>query len=72
MITTCFPSLLQSFFTDHLLRQRQASPHTVAGYRDSFHLLLKFAQERLYLFTARDRRIGTVVRCGSTGRDRCL
>jgi site-specific recombinase XerD len=48
MITTCFPSLLQSFFTDHLLRQRQASPHTVAGYRDSFRLLLKFAQERLY------------------------
>lgn len=47
MITTRFPSLLQSFFTDHLLRQRQASPHTVAGYRDSFRLLLKFAQERL-------------------------
>ena len=31
-----------------MLRQRQASPHTVAGYRDSFRLLLKFAQERLY------------------------
>ena len=32
------PSLLQSFFTDRLLRQRQASPHTIAGYRDSFRL----------------------------------
>ena len=47
-MTASFPSLLQSFFTDRLLRQRQASPHTVAGYRDSFRLLLKFAQERLH------------------------
>jgi site-specific recombinase XerD len=41
------PSLLQSFFTDRLLRQRRASPHTIAGYRDSFRLLLHFAKERL-------------------------
>lgn len=47
-MTASFPSLLQSFFTDRLLRQRQASPHTVAGYRDSFRLLLKFAKERLH------------------------
>jgi len=47
MITTSFPSLLQSFFTDRLLRQRQASPHTIAGYRDSFRLLLQFAKKRL-------------------------
>jgi integrase/recombinase XerD len=47
VISASFPSLLQSFFTDRLLRQRQASPHTVAGYRDSFRLLLKFAKERL-------------------------
>jgi hypothetical protein len=26
-----FRSLLQRFFTDRLLQQRQASPHTVAG-----------------------------------------
>ena len=48
MISASFPSLLQAFFTDRLLRQRQASPHTVAGYRDSFRLLLRFAQERLH------------------------
>src|SRR5246127_2670263 len=48
MISASFPSLLQSFFTDRLLRQRQASPHTIAGYRDSFRLLLKFAQQRLH------------------------
>jgi site-specific recombinase XerD len=41
------PCLLQSFFTDRLLRQRRASPHTIAGYRDSFRLVLRFAKERL-------------------------
>jgi integrase/recombinase XerD len=48
MISASFPSLLQSFFTDRLLRQLQASPHTIAGYRDCFRLLLKFAKERLH------------------------
>src|SRR5438876_11692225 len=47
MISADLPSLLQSFFTDRLLRQRQASPHTVAGYRDCFRLLLHLAKERL-------------------------
>ena len=44
---TTFPGLVQAFFTDRLLRQRGASPNTVAGYRDSFRLLLRFAAERL-------------------------
>jgi site-specific recombinase XerD len=35
---------LQAFFTDRLARQRQASPHTVAAYRDTFKLLLTFAE----------------------------
>lgn len=47
MISASLQSLLQSFFTDRLLRQRQASPHTIAGYRDSFRLLLQFAKQRL-------------------------
>jgi len=38
---------LQSFFTERLLRQQQASPHTIAGYRACFRLLLHFAQDRL-------------------------
>src|SRR5437764_10480918 len=42
-----FSALVQGFFTDRLLRQRRASPHTVAGYRDTFRLLLHFAKERL-------------------------
>lgn len=39
--------LLETFFTERLLRQRRASPHTVAAYRDTFRLLLRFAQTRL-------------------------
>jgi site-specific recombinase XerD len=42
-----FPSLLQRFFTDRLLGQLGASPHTVAAYRDAFRLLLRFAAEHL-------------------------
>lgn len=41
------PALLQSFFTTRLITQRKASPHTIASYRDTFRLLLQFAQTRL-------------------------
>ena len=47
MSAASFPSLLQRFFTDRLLRQLGASPHTVAGYRDTFRLLLRFAAAHL-------------------------
>ena len=47
MSATDFPALLQSFFTDRLLRQRRASPHTVTAYRNTFRLLLRFAAARL-------------------------
>lgn len=40
-------SLVQCFFTERLIRQQRASPHTVASYRDTFRLLLRFAQDRL-------------------------
>jgi integrase/recombinase XerD len=36
---------LQAFFTDRLIRQRQASPNTIAAYRDAFKLLLAFTSE---------------------------
>ncbi len=39
-------ALLQGFFTTKLIQQRQASPHTVAAYRDTFTLLLGFAAQR--------------------------
>ena len=37
---------LQAFFTDRLIRQRQASPQTIAAYRDTLRLLLTFAASR--------------------------
>lgn len=42
-----FPAMLQSFFTTRLMTQRRASPHTIASYRDTFRLLLQFAQKRV-------------------------
>ena len=42
-----FPELLQSFFSNRLIAQRQASPHTIASYRDTFRLLLQFAHQKL-------------------------
>jgi site-specific recombinase XerD len=47
MNTPSFAGLLQGFFTQRLMQQRQASPHTIASYRDAFRLLLRFAQGRL-------------------------
>lgn len=40
--------LLENFFTQRLMSQRQASPHTISSYRDTFRLLLLFAQRRLH------------------------
>lgn len=37
---------LQTFFTERLIGQRQASPHTLAAYRDTMRLLVRFATER--------------------------
>ncbi len=45
-MTTLAP-LLEAFFLERLNRQRQASPNTIASYRDSFRLLLRFAERRL-------------------------
>ena len=39
-------ALVQKFFTDRLYAQMEASPHTIASYRDTFRLLLKFAGEK--------------------------
>lgn len=42
-----FASLLQRFFTERLIQQKNASPRTVSSYRDTFRLFLQFAQRRL-------------------------
>ncbi|MEJ8824461.1 tyrosine-type recombinase/integrase [Variovorax humicola] len=46
-ISPSFASLVQEFFTDYMTRQRSLSPQTVASYRDSFLLLLRFAEQAL-------------------------
>jgi integrase/recombinase XerD len=42
-----FSSLLQRYFTERLIQQKNASPRTVSNYRDTFRLFLQFAQQRL-------------------------
>ena len=37
---------LQAFFTDRLIAQRHASPHTITSYRNTMRLLLQFAEKR--------------------------
>ena len=46
MNPSTFPELLQHFFTDRLRNQMEASPNTIAGYRDTFRLFLRFAGEK--------------------------
>ena len=42
-----FAALLEGFFTQRLIQQRQASEHTIASYRDTFRLLVQFIHKRL-------------------------
>lgn len=46
MTTVTLPQLLQGFFTERLRRQVQASPQTIAAYRDTIRLLLLFIANR--------------------------
>jgi integrase/recombinase XerD len=43
---TLLASALEGFFTSYLMTQQQASPHTIASYRDTFRLLLGYLHER--------------------------
>ena len=45
VMTRSHPTL-QAFFTERLITQRDSSPQTIAAYRDTFRLLLAFAQRR--------------------------
>lgn len=42
---TSLAPIMQRFFTEKLIAQRHASPHTIAAYRNAFRLLLTFAQQ---------------------------
>ena len=43
---TALAPTLQAFFTSRLIRQRQASPSTIASYRDTWRLLLGYCSAR--------------------------
>ena len=46
-LTPGFASLLQDFFCKRLIAERNLSGQTVASYRDTFRLLLKYAEQRM-------------------------
>jgi len=41
-----FAPLLERFFTQRLITQKQVSPHTIASYRDTFRLFLQYARKQ--------------------------
>ena len=43
---TALAPVLEAFFTDRLMTQRGASPHTIASYRDTFTLLLGYSTSK--------------------------
>jgi integrase/recombinase XerD len=43
---TAIAATMQAFFTERLIAQRRASPHTITAYRDTLRLLLGFAAQR--------------------------
>jgi site-specific recombinase XerD len=45
---TSLAPLLERYFTQRLMQQRQASPHTISSYRDTFRQFLKFTQKHLH------------------------
>ena len=45
-MSTPLAPTLESFFSDRLLRQKRVSPNTIASYRDTFRLLLRFAERQ--------------------------
>jgi site-specific recombinase XerC len=53
---TILAPTLQAFFTERLITQRHASPHTVAAYKDTFRLLLGFAETQTRKTWASPRR----------------
>jgi site-specific recombinase XerC len=37
---------VEAYFSERLITQRNASPRTIAAYRDTLRLLLRFAQQQ--------------------------
>lgn len=50
---TALAPIMEAFFTDRLMTQQGASPHTIASYRDTFKLLLGYLNTRTGKLPAR-------------------
>lgn len=65
MAEPSFASMLQRFFLERLLNQRNASAHTVTSYRDTFRLLLEYVSRRTHkspsLLTMEELNAGVVL-----------
>src|ERR1041385_5684984 len=44
--TADLPSLVERYFCEYLIRQRNASPETISSYRDAFRLFLRFSEQQ--------------------------
>jgi hypothetical protein len=42
---TMLAPILQAWFTDRMITERDSSPQTITAYRDTFRLLLAFASD---------------------------
>ena len=40
------PALVERYFCEYLIKQRNASPETISSYRDAFRLFLRFCEQR--------------------------
>ena len=47
-ISISLAALLERFFTERLMHQRQASPHTISSYSETFRQFLTFTEQRLH------------------------
>jgi site-specific recombinase XerD len=60
-----FSKLIQKYFLERLLRQKNASPQTVAAYRDAFKLFFAYAEQQLHKppakFTSNDFNANAVL-----------
>jgi site-specific recombinase XerD len=47
-VSISLAGLLERFFTQRLMQQRQASPHTISSYSETFRQFLTFTEQRLH------------------------
>jgi site-specific recombinase XerC len=45
-VSISLAGLLERFFTQRLMQQRQASPHTISSYSETFRQFLAFTEQR--------------------------